>query len=877
MKLQLKFIFNNSTFVGWWDQFRDLGRVLSVEGILRETIMKAFKLPATFRIFKRAICGVSLLLLLTVVASSQIESAVLKGVVTDEAKAIVTGAKLTLTGDRGDKRETASNEFGEFDFGEMPFGKYTLTVKKEGFADVVRSITLDASSETARLTLEAGAITESVTVVMDSADAAVESTLKLPVSIHETPRSVSVIGEERIREQNFRQVSDVINYVPGMTQNSYRNGSYHFYARGYRMSPDDTRLDGFVGINVGSNGFGASMFGVEEAVVLRGPASLVYGQTGSPGGFINLISKKPQEDRFTRVDLRAGGYSGNGVSINERPQYGIDIDSTGNIFGNDRFLYRGLLTLENMNYFTRDTLDRNRYANGSLAIKLDEIGRHVLTPSVQWTRYLRPYGGGIVISPTTSLRTNDGQSTINEDDLSPLDVNLYGGRRTEETGWAGLEYRGVITEKLRINAAYRYVSFDTDINQFSPQATSNAQITALQTLNVISRLQAKSLTERDYNNFNADATYEWKDSGWWKNTTQIGFYERSLNSRTTTPQGPLPSAGSPINIYTGTALTPLLDTFPVIAFAPRTRDLIWNGFVQNRTSLDNGRWNVTVGLNYGQNDPAAGTVRKSGVMPNASVVFNATPQLAVYASYATSFNPVDPELEDEDGNRGVFDPTVGRSYEIGAKYDLLNRRASVAFALFQNQIENALVQSESGVLNPNGNRFYVSAGTRRSRGAELTGDFQIRQDLRVSAGVSYLDAIYKGFPGGLTVSGAPPATSPIPGSQAEKSPRWSYNAYTRYDRREGYLKGFGAGFGLIYQGERIGSNGARTFAAPDPLVLPSFVRVDTALFYRLNRFVNFAFNIENLFDEVIFVNASVGSNIEVAAPRAMTLRTTFNF
>ena len=113
--------------------------------------------------------------------------------------------------------------------------------------------------------------------------------------------------------------------------------------------------------------------------------------------------------------------------------------------------------------------------------------------------------------------------------------------------------------------------------------------------------------------------------------------------------------------------------------------------------------------------------------------------------------------------------------------------------------------------------------------------------------------------------------------RAEKSPRWSYNAYARYDRREGYLKGFGAGFGIIYQGERLGSNGARTFAAPDPLILPSFVRVDTAVFYRLNKFVNFAFNIENLFDEVIFVNASVGSNIEIAAPRAMTVRTTFNF
>ena len=154
----------------------------------------------------------------------------------------------------------------------------------------------------------------------------------------------------------------------------------------------------------------------------------------------------------------------------------------------------------------------------------------------------------------------------------------------------------------------------------------------------------------------------------------------------------------------------------------------------------------------------------------------------------------------------------------------------------------------------------------------MTGEFQVREDLRISAGVSYLDAIYKGFPSTTTAT-----TAPVPNSPAEKSPRWTYNIYSRYDRREGYLKGFGASFGMFWQGKRLGSNGARTFAAPDPLVLPSYTRVDSALFYRLNKLVNFAFNVENVFDKLIFVNATVGSNIEIAAPRTMTFRTTFNF
>lgn len=811
---------------------------------------------------------------------AQNSSSFLQGVVTDENKAIIPEANLILRDEKGAFRQTLSDIEGNFLFGELALGKYSLTVEKEGFATVEREINLNATIQNSDLTLTAGAVTDMVTIILDSAEAAAESTLKLPVSIHETPRSLTVVGEKRFREQNFRQVSDIITYVPGLTPNSYRNGSYHFYARGYRQSPEDTRLDGFVGINVGSGGFGASTFGIEEAVILRGPASLLYGQTGSPGGFINLISKRPQEKRLTRVDLRGSGYSGNGVSFGERPSFAIDVDTAGAFTKNNRILYRGLFTLENSNYFTSDTLDRNRYVNGSVSFKLDEDGRYVLTPSIQRTRYHRPYGGGVAISPSTSLSTNDRLSSpISESDQTPLDVNLFGGRRIEKTAWGGIDFRGVVTDKIRVNAAYRYISFDTDINSFTPQANTAAQINQLRNQGIVSRIQAKSLTKRGYNNFNADASYEWLNNSFIRNTTQIGFYERILDSRATqiVPNSSPIAVQSPINIYTGQIASPLRDNFPAIAFAPETRDIVWNGFVQNRTSLANGRWNVTLGFNYGQNDPATGAVRKSGIIPNAAIVFNATPELAIYGSHARSFNPTDPDFEDARGNRGTFNPTLGKSFEFGAKYDLLNRRVNLTLALFQNQIENTLVQSDLIVLNPRGNRFFVPAGTRRSRGAEMTGEFQLRQDLRVSAGIGYLDAIYKGFPVNVTANGLPPQNSPIPNSQAEKSPRWTYNIYTRYDRREGYFKNFGAGFGIIWQGKRLGSNGARTFAAPDPLVLPSYTRVDSALFYRLNKFVNFAFNVENLFDQLIYVNASVGSSIEIAAPRQMTFRTTFNF
>lgn len=803
--------------------------------------------------------------------TAQTVGGILRGTITDESNAVIGEAKLVLRDEKGFSRRTVSDAEGNFSFGELPFGKYRLTVEKEGFSETEREINIASVEQNANATLSASAITETVTIIMDSAEAAVSETLKLGETIHNTPRTLTVLNEKRIREQNFRQVSDLLNYVQGASPNSYRSGGYHFYTRGYRMTPEDTRLDGFAGAVVGG-GFGASMFGVEEVVLLKGPAGLIYGSGGGAGALINLVSKKPQEKYFTRLDLQTRGFQGRGVSLFERPSFSADIDSTGAILKNNRILYRALARIENGNYFTVDTADRDRYLQGALTFKLDNEGRYTLTPSAQFVRQNRAFGGGIIISPSTSLDASKPNSQrINQSDLSPFDVNLYDGRRVDETMWGALDFRGIVTDKLRVNSTYRYISFDSFINSFTPQVTNDAQRNLLRTRNLVSRVQSKSSINRNYQNFNADAVYDWKQNGWWRNSTQIGFYQRIVDSRSSSLQG---SLQSPINIYTGQTTSPLADTILFLPSAQWTRDRTWNAFLQNRTSLADGRFVFTLGLNYGQNKPTeTSATRKSGLIPNFSAVYNATDELAFYGSYSTSFNPSDPTLEDAQGNRGRFAPTLGKNYEIGVKYDLLNRRLNLNAAVFQNQLENALVQSDVGVLNTLGNRFYIASGTRRSRGAEISGAFQLRNDLSVTGGVTYTDAIYKGFP----ASAGKAASAPIPNSRAEKTPRWSSNIYTRYERSEGYLKGFGAGLGLSWQGSRIGSNGAQTFASPYPLILPSFTKTDAYASYRFNKFAEVAVNVDNAFNKLIFVNATVGSNIEVAAPRTVSLRTTFNF
>lgn len=795
----------------------------------------------------------------------------ISGTITDQTGAAISGAHIVLKGVID--RDAYTDNNGRYNFSSLRSGEYQMVIEKTGFAPVQRKFTFDGTGVALNLTLSPAGVTEVVNIVDN--DVAAEGLMKLPgATLHNTPRAVTIIDSEQIKQRNLRSVPEFLNYIPGMSANSYRSGGYHFYARGYRMGPEDTRVDGFIGTNVGG-GFGAPLYGVEQAVVLRGPAGLLYGSTGSPGGMINLITKKPQEVRFTTIDIRNSNYSGQGIGFTDRPSFSVDLDSTGAVTPNGRILYRTLFTIENSKYFTNQVLDRNRFANASMTYKLDAEGKYTLTPLAQYARYSRPAGGGIVISPTSSLSANDGSIFLNVNDLSSHDINVYSGGRIDETSQFGFTFAALPTSNVKANLAYRFFRFDTFIDQFAPPSSSAASIKLLQTRNEVNRVKSKSDTLRRYNNIDANISYEYRGGGW-KNITQVGGYTRVTSTLTTSIKGGVPSAHSPINIYTGATTGPLNNTYPTLIYGAFAETTNWNGYVQNRTSLFNDKAIVLLGFNYGQihtgqTQTEKLKVQKSDVNPNVGLVVNVSRQLALYGSYATSFNPVDPGALNSRGEAGTFQPNTGKNYEFGAKYDLLNRRISTNISYFKNEISNAVVQSGPNDLI-NGQRYYFEAGTRKSSGVELSGDLKVKSNWYFTGAVSYIDSIYTGE--GPETSRS---TLAIPNSRSEKTPRWQWNATARYERSEGRLAGLNLSSALLWQGKRLGSNGAATPAAPDPLVLPAYARLDANIGYRLNEHWDYALSFNNLTDNKIFVNATEGSAIEIAPPRSMTLRIGYRF
>ncbi len=197
--------------------------------------------------------------------------------------------------------------------------------------------------------------------------------------------------------------------------------------------------------------------------------------------------------RSTQLDLRSAAFAGQGLGLADRPSAMFDFDSTGAVTTDGRLQYRVLFTAENQRYFTENVLDRNRYMRGSLLYRLDRNGLFTITPVFQYGSMLRPAGGGLVISPSTSLSVNDGLTgPIHTSDLSPHTVNHSAGQHRYYTSQAGFDFRAVPGAAWTANLNYRWMRNDRHINQWTPVVNTAAQMALLAGQNEVLRQQAKS-------------------------------------------------------------------------------------------------------------------------------------------------------------------------------------------------------------------------------------------------------------------------------------------------------------------------------------------------------------------------------------------------
>jgi catecholate siderophore receptor len=233
--------------------------------------------------------------------------------------------------------------------------------------------------------------------------------------------------------------------------------------------------------------------------------------------------------------------------------------------------------------------------------------------------------------------------------------------------------------------------------------------------------------------------------------------------------------------------------------------------------------------------------------PRLGLVLKPRDNLSFYASYSRSYLP---QSGDQfSGLTPVTDqlkPERFDNYEAGAKWEPIEGLLATA-AVYQLDRTNTQARDNQDRI--------VLTGAQRSKGIELGLERSITDRWQVSAGYAWQRAeITK------TTSAAPE------GRRVPLVPRHSFSLWNRYD----FTGRIGAGLGLIAR--------SKSFASiSNNVTLPSYARVDAALFYKLPNGMEAQVNLENVFGADYFPTAHNDNNIAPGAPRTLKATVGYRF
>ncbi|VGO08024.1 Ferrichrome-iron receptor [plant metagenome] len=623
---------------------------------------------------------------------------------------------------------------------------------------------------------------------------------KTDTSILENPQSVSVVTRREMDARNVQTVTEAIQYTPGVSvdQLGMDNQVEWISLRGFSSS--SFYLDG---LRLGPI-WQTEPYGLERVEVLRGPASVLYGDS-TPGGLTGMVSKRPSAERAGEVQVQAGNQ--------DRLQGAVDL--TGPVGETDTWLYRVVALRRDSN----------------TAVDHVKNDRTFLAPSLTWqpraatqltlmTQYQRDEIGFLpqYLPADGTLHANPNGSVPRSRYVGEPDRENY---RRDQTGLGySLSHRFNDTVSLQQNARYARVhqAFDTvtgngllpdrrtlrrrlyDADQTSYDITVD---TALTSRFATGPLTHTLLTGLDYSRQRYDSV------NWICQTTEcappIDLFEPVYGQAIQRPD------------------TPVTD-----ALQHQER---FGFYVQDQIRL--GRWAYTVGGRWDRvrqrmMDRLSDSITRStdnAFTARVGAAYLIDNGVTPYASYTESFQPSADLIYP--GTQAK--PTTGRQFEVGVKYAPTGSDSFAGIALFDVAQRNV---STTDPVNPG---FVVQSAETRVRGVELEGKLKLSQQFSLLASYTYTDAEYKRTNDGHQ------------GNQVSLTPRSQASAWADYTFT-GALAGLSAGVGVRHVGKRFGDQ-ANTIA------LASYTLVDAALRYDLGKLggawrdASLALNANNLLDK----------------------------
>ena len=622
----------------------------------------------------------------------------------------------------------------------------------------------------------------------------------------ETQQSISVITADQLKSQDAETVGRALDYIPGVSGEPF----------GSDPRFDAPRIRGFDGRQAQYlNGLrlmrtaGAPAidpYMLERIDVLRGPASVMYGQ-GNPGGIINLVSKRPVFESFGEFGVQAGSYD----------TYGTFFDVGGPLGKDSDVAYR-LTGLVRTAGAQTDNLDNDRYFIApAVTWKPDEDTKLTILTSVQHDNPSTPSS-----LPAALTLYGSGAKRLSRDFFVGDDSFDKSNRTLTNLGYE-LEHRLNDTWTFRQNL--RYQNFDW---RYQALGMSTAGLAANgRTINRNATIQDELL-----NTFNVDNNLIAEfNTGEVEHKTLLGLDYRYYDNKVGTQFWRATPLDAFNPVYGSVRLiTPTLNTY---VDSTMTQVGI---YAQDELSYEN--WRATAALRQDWADTSGtSTNRLNGVSRSldkddqkltgrAGLSYLFDNGIAPYISYATSFEPVPVPSTGQ-----LLDPTTGKQVEIGVKYQPIGWDGFFSIAAYDLRQRNV----PTTVALPSGGTTTEQIGEVRVKGLELEGVTSLADGLNLRAAYTYMKAEIVG--------------GNDDGNRPDNVPANSTSLWLDYTfAQDTALEGFGIGGGVRYVGQRYGDT-------RNTLDLDGVTLFDAAIHYKKNN-MTASLNVKNIADKSYVASCS---------------------
>ena len=527
----------------------------------------------------------------------------------------------------------------------------------------------------------------------------------------DNPQSVSVITADELADRKVETLDEALRYTAGVTPNMKPWAVDEFsMLRGFDLGTAGIFRDGLL---TSGRAYAAPIepYGLERLEVLRGPASVLYGQS-PPGGMINAVSKRPTASAVREIGVEYGSY--------DRKQ--IKVDVGGALDERGEWTYR--VTMLGRQSGTRLDLDSDDRVYVAPALTWQPNAATRLTLLAQYQKDDQSYAWGNQLQNPGPLGQPDPG------------VNLGGrdNRWKRENHALGYEFEHRFNDIWVVQQNLRYTELDRKETNVFPRVllADGHSVTRLfyprasawRGMQVDTRAQATVHTGALTHNVLLGMDYA--------DNKTIDRYHYSI---TPMPNLDLHSPAYGDKQAQVAAPAPRNELYPLKQTGLYLQDqLKWN------------KWVVTAGVRRDRAEnsntrelPASGTSTQaysqsaSKTTGRLGGVYLFESGWAPYVSYSTSFSP---EIG-RDINNELLKPSTGRQLEAGLRYQPDNANVSYTASVFSLERKNVTTAASQ---DPDS---LVQSGEVRSQGIELEARADILRNLSVVAQYTYLDSDIK--------------------------------------------------------------------------------------------------------------------------------------